>query len=600
MNWKKTVLFIFGGLAIILILCACGPSQAELDETATQAAVAMFATQTAEAPTTTLTPTIIPTATIEPSATPVPTNTSTPTLTSTSTPTLTPTRAPIGGGGNIAYASMRLGSKYGSPSYEISILDPNTGAIRPLTHDVNMVNSSPVWSPDSERLIYTSDNLLYFVDVKGENITQVDSQFGSSLYHPSWSQDDKILVSYSAPGKYPQLWQANTEELEWNAITPDISFQFNSALSPDGNMYAFSGSPGTIFSEWFQFFFGGFRLTFYDIPPRDIYLVDVKTGEMTQLTSGPEDDFDPTWSPDGKRLAFVSAVDENNTEIFSVNRDGSELTQLTSNISEDVHPTWSPDSSQIAFASNRDGNFEIYIMDSDGANPARMTNNLTDDLEPSWSSRSSTTSSSEPLISLEEYEAEPLSIEDIVMSLEDGGFLTSSNGKRVKSSALKNFDEEWAQLGWYAYWRLQLSPSDQPDNFVIWADASWESASDKANWWESGCGFVFREEDVDNYYMVRLGMNGIVYFKRVRGGNQSTVGISPERLPLEVPEDNGNFILAVQGSNVMFFVDGMLVLNEQDISHETGNLALTLSSGTNKDFGTRCSMENIELWILED
>jgi TolB protein len=449
-------------------------------------------------------------------------------------------------------------------------------------------------------LVYASDNLLYFVDVDGENITKVDSQFGSSLYHPSWSQDDKILVSYSAPGKYPQLWQANAETLEWNATTPDISFQFNTVLSPDGKMYAFSGSPGTIFSEWFQFFFGGFRLTFYDIPPRDIYLVDVESGEMTQLTNGPEDDFDPSWSPDGQRLAFVSTVDEDNTDIFSINLDGSGLTQLTSNISEDVHPTWSPDGSMIAFASNREGNFEIYIMDSNGVNPVRMTNNIMDDLEPTWSSQPATPSNAEPLISLDDYEAGYMTIEDIVKSLEEGGFLTSSDGKRVESGVPKDFYEEWAQLGWYAWWRLKLSTSNKPDNFVIWTDANWKSASDKANWWESGCGFVFREEDGDNHYLVYLGMNGIAYFKRLRGGYHSTVAISPERLQLEKPEEKGNFILAVQDANVMFFVDGMLVLRGQDISHETGNLALTLLSGTNKDFGTRCFMQNIELWILDN
>ena len=545
-------------------------------------------------------PSATPTITIEPSATPVPTDTATPTLTATPTATLTPTRTPIGGGGNIAYTSMRLGSKYGSPSYEISLLDPNTGAVRSLTQNLDMVNSSPAWSPDGERLVYASDNLLYFVDANGENVSKVDSQFGSSLYHPSWSQDEKILVSYSAPGKYPQLWQANDQELEWNAVTPDISFQFNTVLSPDGKMYAFSGSPGTIFSEWFQFFFGGFRLTFYDIPPRDIYLVDVETGEMIQLTSGPEDDFDPAWSPDGQRLAYVSAVDEKNTEIFTVNRDGSDLTQLTSNISEDVHPTWSPDGAMITYASNQDGNFEIYIMDSGGVNRSRMTNNLTDDLEPIWSPNRPTDGAEEPLISLDDYESEYLSIEDIVQGLEDGGFLTSSDGKWVRSGIPRKFDEEWAQLGWYAWWRLQLNPVDQPDNFVIWTDATWESASDKANWWESGCGFVFREENSDNHYLVYLGMNGIAYFNRFRGGYHSTVAVSPDRLTLEIPEDQGNLILAVQDNNVMFFVDGMLVLRGQDISHEEGNLALTLRSGTNKDFGTRCTMENIALWILDE
>jgi TolB protein len=365
-------------------------------------------------------------------------------------------------------------------------------------------------------------------------------------------------------------------------------------------MYAFSGSPGTIFSEWFDFFFGGFRYTFYDIPPRDIYIVDIETGEMNQLTSGPEDDFDPAWSQDGQKLAYVSAVSENNTEIFVVNRDGSEVTQLTDNDAEEVHPTWSPDGSLIAYGSNRDGNFEIYIMDSEGENSIRMTNNLTDDLEPTWSSMQPDTIAAEPLISLTDYEPEYLTIEDVVKDLEESGLLTSSAGKIPLYGVPELFDEKWAQLGWYAWWRLQLNPADQPDNFVLWTDATWESASDKANWWESGCGFVFREEDDNNHYLVYLGMNGLAYFKRLRSGSHSTVGISPDRLSLDIPKDNGNLILAVQGTNVMFFVDGLLVLRERDTSHEEGKLGLTLRSGTNKGFGTRCKMENIELWILDE
>jgi hypothetical protein len=85
------VLFIGLGVA------ACGPSQAELDASATQIAAQVFATQTAAGPTWTNTPTVTPTATATPTDTPTatptdrPTPTDTPTATPTDTPTLTPT-----------------------------------------------------------------------------------------------------------------------------------------------------------------------------------------------------------------------------------------------------------------------------------------------------------------------------------------------------------------------------------------------------------------------------------------------------------------------------------------------------------------------------
>jgi len=85
---KKIILFSIGAM-ISIFFTACGPSQAELDATATQAAAEQFATQTADAPTTT--PTFTSTSTQTPTFTPTLTPTPTPTFTPTSTPTQTPT-----------------------------------------------------------------------------------------------------------------------------------------------------------------------------------------------------------------------------------------------------------------------------------------------------------------------------------------------------------------------------------------------------------------------------------------------------------------------------------------------------------------------------
>lgn len=112
----------------------------------------------------------------------------------------------------------------------------------------------------------------------------------------------------------------------------------------------------------------------------------------------------PTWSPDGSRVAFVagdSGTDTtNDLEIWTINVDGSGLAQLTDNAQniEDKQPSWSPDGEQIAFVSEgRPGqtNSDIYVMD---ANPAtsdagalNLTPNTSDpvyqfnDENPNWS-----------------------------------------------------------------------------------------------------------------------------------------------------------------------------------------------------------------------
>jgi TolB protein len=64
--------------------------------------------------------------------------------------------------------------------------------------------------------------------------------------------------------------------------------------------------------------------------------------------------------------------------------DGGNQQNLTNNPFSDRDPSWSPDGKRIAFVSNRDGNRDIYVMDADGSNPQRLTNNRRNDINPAW------------------------------------------------------------------------------------------------------------------------------------------------------------------------------------------------------------------------
>ena len=87
------------------------------------------------------------------------------------------------------------------------------------------------------------------------------------------------------------------------------------------------------------------------------------------------EDRDPSWSPDGSRIAFTSYRD-GNWDIYVMDADGSNQQRLTDNPAVDRMPSWSADGSRIAFVSGRDGNWDIYVMDADGSNQQRLTDNV--------------------------------------------------------------------------------------------------------------------------------------------------------------------------------------------------------------------------------
>ena len=117
----------------------------------------------------------------------------------------------------------------------------------------------------------------------------------------------------------------------------------------------------------------------------EIYLVDIfkKAPNPVKLTNNNAQDFDPVWSPDGSKIAFVSDRD-GRSDIFIMNSDGSNPFNLTNSVFEDLSPAWSPDGKKIVFSRNI-GNTEIYKINIDANNLVRLTNIISFDKEPSVS-----------------------------------------------------------------------------------------------------------------------------------------------------------------------------------------------------------------------
>jgi TolB protein len=115
----------------------------------------------------------------------------------------------------------------------------------------------------------------------------------------------------------------------------------------------------------------------------DILISNIYAGTMEAPSKGIGQNYLPVFSPDGTRLAFMSTRD-GNAEIYVMNRDGSNLSRLTNNSAIDVTPTWSPSGTQIAFTSERRGQPQIFVVNVDGTGLRQISFESYAD-RPTWS-----------------------------------------------------------------------------------------------------------------------------------------------------------------------------------------------------------------------
>jgi TolB protein len=115
-----------------------------------------------------------------------------------------------------------------------------------------------------------------------------------------------------------------------------------------------------------------------------LYRAFIFEGRGDTIVSGNGMVFSPAWSPDGKTIAFTSTHD-GNSEIYLSNPDGSGMRRITHHAAIDTSPTWSPTGREIAFTSDRTGAPQIYAMDTEGLNLRRISFEGSYNDSPSWS-----------------------------------------------------------------------------------------------------------------------------------------------------------------------------------------------------------------------
>jgi Tol biopolymer transport system component len=229
-----------------------------------------------------------------------------------------------------------------------------------ITDATGSVDAMPDWSPDRTTIVFArqvnAQADIYVVSAEGMDERRL-SNSPSSEVQPRWSPDGtKILFASDEMGSN-DIWVMDSDGSHALRLTHEAADAFDAVWSPDGDRIAYSVVTATSVETWTMGTDGSDRARVIEGRGSPSYspdgslivlggldIVEVATGEVIRsLAVGAEGDIhaEPTWSADGRWIAYRSGPFDADAEIYIVSADGTDNRQVTDNQTLDGFPDWS-------------------------------------------------------------------------------------------------------------------------------------------------------------------------------------------------------------------------------------------------------------------
>lgn len=260
----------------------------------------------------------------------------------------------------IAFVNNQTGHK------EVYVMDYDGMSVKRLTDDKS-IDLLPRFAPDATHIAYTSykngNPDLFLLNTENGSAANLSADQGLNVAG-GYSKDGRKLLMTLSRGKSPNLYMKDISSGKVERLTHHFGADSTPTFSPDARQVAFvsdrSGNP-------------------------EIYLLTPANNQTRRLTNLNWCD-NPAWSPTGEWIVFAGRANPKDPmDLFLVDITGTQIRQITHGEGSNEDPTWSPDGRLIAFSSTRDGRSRVYVVDADGSTPRPAADVPGESTTPTWS-----------------------------------------------------------------------------------------------------------------------------------------------------------------------------------------------------------------------